>query len=290
MSTNTNRGPRSLVELRVGDATVLIDPDHGGRLASLRIRGRDLLVRPPQPRDVSITWGSFLMAPWPGRLADGRLWWEGRTVQLPRTLGRNAIHGLVHGAPWTVDRATETEVDLGIGLAPLGWPFGGRVRQRLRLAPDGLTMQAEIEADDAMPAALGWHPWFRRGEADPRLRVAADGVLEARGMIPTGRVVPVRGRTDLRSGPALGRRRLDHAYVGAASPAVVSWRDLELTLEFVGADTIVVFTPPGAFCVEPQTAWPNALGLADPGERRRAGARRLATGERLEATFRIGWA
>jgi aldose 1-epimerase len=289
MSTNTNRRSRPLIELRAGDVTVLVDPDHGGRLASLRIQGRELLVGPPEPPDGSISWGGFLMAPWPGRLADGRLRWEGRTIQLPRTLGPNAIHGLVHGAAWTVDRAAEAEVDLGVELGPLGWPFGGRVRQRLRLGPESLTMEAGIEADDPTPAALGWHPWFRRGKVDPRLRVAADAVLETRGKIPTGRIVPVHGRTDLRAGPALGRRRLDHAYVGVRSPAVITWPDLELAIEFHSTETVVVYTPPGSFCVEPQTAWPNALGLASAPDRALAGARHLAGGERLEAALRLRW-
>jgi aldose 1-epimerase len=290
MSTNsTAREPRPLIELRAADATVVVDPDHGGRLASLRIRGRDLLVGPPEPRDSSISWGSFLMAPWPGRLADGRLRWRGRTMQLPRTHGRHAIHGLVHGVPWAVGRQTASEAQLSVELAPLGWPFGGRVRQRLRLEPGLLTLEAAVEADRPMPAALGWHPWFRRGDADPRLRVDADAVLETDAMIPTGRIVPVHGRIDLRSGPALGRRRLDHAYVGARSPAVIAWPDLELTVEFPSVETVVVYTPRGSFCVEPQTAWPNALGLASPPERSLAGARHLAAGERLETTLRMRW-
>jgi len=290
MSTNsTTRRPRPLIELRAGDTTAVVDPDHGGRLASLRIGARDVIVRAPEPGAGSISWGAFLMAPWPGRLANGRLRWRGRTIQLPRTHGRHAIHGLIHDVPWTVDRQTTSEAQLSVELGPLGWPFGGRVWQRLRLEPGLLTLEATVEADRPAPAALGWHPWFRRGDADPGLRLDADAVLETRAMIPTGRVVPVRGRTDLRSGPALGRRRLDHAYVGARSPAVITWPDLELTLEFPSLETVVVYTPHGSFCVEPQTAWPNALGFARATERNMAGARDLAAGERLEETLRMRW-
>jgi galactose mutarotase-like enzyme len=150
-------------------------------------------------------------------------------------------------------------------------------------------MEAEIEDESAMPAAVGWHPWLRRGGSDPRLLIDADAVLETRALIPTGRVLPLEGRVDLRTGPLLGPRRLDHTYVGARSPAIVTWPDLELRLEFLGIDTIVVFTPPGAFCVEPQTAWPNALGFADGADRVRAGARTLGVGERLHAAFVIRW-
>ncbi|HEX8025738.1 MAG TPA: hypothetical protein VF484_06015, partial [Candidatus Limnocylindrales bacterium] len=102
MSTNPSaRGERLVAD----DVTVIVDPEHGGRLASLVVGGRERLIGPPDPADGSVRWGSFLMAPWPGRLASGRLRWRGRTIQLERTFGRHAIHGLVHGRPGTVTAA-----------------------------------------------------------------------------------------------------------------------------------------------------------------------------------------
>jgi aldose 1-epimerase len=84
-----------MLEVRAGANRVLVDPERGGRLASWSLDGRELLVGPPTDDDRSIHWGCFLMAPWPGRLADGRFDWHGRTIQLRRTHGRHAIHGLV---------------------------------------------------------------------------------------------------------------------------------------------------------------------------------------------------
>jgi aldose 1-epimerase len=277
-----------VLELQAGDASVAIDEAHGGRLASLRVGGRELLVGPAGPDDGSITWGCYLMAPWPGRLADGQLQWEGRTIQLRRTHGRHAIHGLVSGVPWSVDAAGGSSAELSVSLERDGWPFGGTVRQRMRLEPDRIVLEAEIHAEVAMPAALGWHPWFqRRGE--PRLRVDGDAVLEARRMIPTGQLVPVRGTLDLRAGPPLGRRRLDHAYVGVRPPVELTWPDVTLRLETdPWLPTVVVFTPPGAVCVEPETAWPNALALPRPAATA-AGARFLAAGERLGGRLVIAW-
>ena len=58
-----------MIELRDGPAALTIDPDHGGRLASLTVAGRELLV--PHSAGVSaIGWGCYLMVPWPGRLRD----------------------------------------------------------------------------------------------------------------------------------------------------------------------------------------------------------------------------
>lgn len=279
-----------MIELAAGAARATIDPARGGRVASLRVGDRELLVGPPDAADTSIRWGCFLMAPWPGRLADGRLRWRGRTHQLRRTHGRHAIHGLAWAAAWTVERATGDAADLSIDLGSRdGWPFGGVVRQSHRLEPDALTLEAAIVADRPMPAALGWHPWFQRGIPDPSLRVHARGVLERRAMLPTGRILPLTSRTDLRAGPILGRRRLDDAFTGATSPAVLRWPDLELRVEFEGScDTVVLYTPWNAVCIEPQTAWPDALGLPD--ERAAAAGRRdLEAGETLRATLRIAW-
>lgn len=278
-----------MLTLLAGDASVEISPDLGGRLASLRVRGRELLVGPAGPGDRSLTWGFYLMAPWPGRLAGGRLEWRGRTIQLPRTHGRNAIHGLVWGLRWTVDEASAAHATLSCALPSPEWPMGGVVRQSFALRAGGLTMDASIEAGDAMPAALGWHPWFARGGDPVRLRVHADEVEETRRMIPTGRRLPATGALDLRGGPVLGRRRLDHAYVGAHSPATLDWPDLRLTLAFEPSPaSLVVYTPPHAVCVEPQTAQPNALALS-PAAARAAGVRFLEPGETLAARLELSW-
>ena len=176
---------------------------------------------------------------------------------------------------------------LGCRFDPVEWPFGGRVRQRIRLAADHLELHAVITAGPrAMPAALGWHPWFRRTGGEPRLRVDAAQVLETQRMIPTGRTIAVAGPTDLRAGPRLGERRLDHTYVEPRSPVVVTWPDLELRVEFGRPImALVVYTPPGGLCLEPQTAWPDALGAMTAA----SGVRILEPGRTLRATMRLRW-
>jgi aldose 1-epimerase len=281
----------ALVELRAGTSRVALDPRRGGRLSSWTIDGVELLVGPPDDADASIHWGCFLMAPWPGRLAGGRFEWRGREVRVPRTHGRHAIHGLTWNQPWQVEGASPESATLAIELPRDEWPMGGLVRERAVVTPNGLRLEASFEAGtEPTPAALGWHPWFlRRG--DLRLRVDAAEYQQTSGMIPTGAVVPVGGKTDLRAGPRLGRRRLDLAYLRARSPAVITWPDLELTVAFDPAPApLVVYTPPGSFCVEPLTAPPNALADLDgttssPG----AGIRILRPGERCNATLDFHW-
>ncbi len=276
------------IELRSGDARVVVDPDRGGRLASCSIAGRELLVGPATPDDRSIWWGCFLMAPWPGRLANGQLEWAGGTFQLPRTHGEHAIHGLLWDRAWDITSSDPSAATLSIALGAAGWPFAGEVRHAIHLEPDQLVMTATVEAAERMPAALGWHPWFV-GDEHVRLRVAADSVLVTQDMLPTGQIAAVEGATDLRAAPPRDGRRLDHAYVGASSPVDVVWPGFPADVAFDPTPaTVVIYTPAGRFCVEPQTAWPNALGLP-ASDRRGAGVRDLAPGESLVATMRIRW-
>ena len=297
----------AMIELTSGGARLAIDVDRGGRVASWSIDGRELLVGPPRPDDRSIRWGCFLMAPWAGRLADGRFRIEdGRAVQVPRTHGRHAIHGLLWDRPWTVAEATPDRAILTCDVSPELWPPGCSVRHEVRLTGDRLDLVATMTASSAsfasaatsassapMPGAVGWHPWFRRdaggsgARGDITLRVDAAEVLRTERMIPTGESTPVFGRTDLRRGPRLGRRRLDHAYVAARSPAVLRWPDLELTIAWDPSPaTLVVHTPASSLCVEPQTAWPNAPALQGDA-RERSGLRMLRPGESLAASMSV---
>ena len=48
------------------------------------------------------------------------------------------------------------------------WPWPCRVIQRTQLAEGRATFRIELQAYVAMPAVIGWHPWFvRRLEGSP---------------------------------------------------------------------------------------------------------------------------
>ncbi len=257
------------ISLAAAAIRALVDPAAGGRLASLVVAGRERLVTGPQAGSAlpSITWGSFLMAPWVGRLAEG-------PAGLARTIGRaapqsrgHAIHGAVFDRPWQVDGQDARSVQLSSALPADRWPFRGRIRQEISLGGRSIRFMAQIEAEEAMPAAIGWHPWFMRGADDLALTVLANRRLElGPDLIPTGESRPVAGADDLRTGPLLGDRRLDDVYLDVASPARVRWPDLDLRLEFgPPLVSVVVFSPPGSACLEPASAWPDAVRLAGAG-------------------------
>ena len=280
-------------QLGEGPDHVVIDPEQGGRIASLVIAGRERLLVTPHSGtvDPSLSWGSFLMAPFVGRLSEGMLAWNDRVIAIPTNHGRHAIHGTVFDVAWRVVARTETTVAIACEIDPARWPFRGRVRPRFSLSAGGLTMEATIEADEAMPAALGWHPWFVRGRDGVRVGVAGDRVLRlTEELIPTGETDPVDARTDLRSTPELGARKLDDVYSAVRSPAELCWPDLRLEIAFgPGVGAVVVYAHPEAVCLEPMTAWPDAIRLTQSGCPD-TGLVLLGPGERLSAWTRWTWA
>jgi galactose mutarotase-like enzyme len=283
---NVNR-----IELAAGDATATIAPDEGALVLSVRKAGHELLAqRRDGPAPVPM-FGSFLLAPWVAELSLGRIDFRGQRAQMPPNQGRHAMHGLVVGVPWTVVDRTATTATLERRLDD-PWPFGGTVTQEIALDPAGTTFAAEIRAEeDAMPAALGWHPWFACPDPNAvQLRVNADQELELGDeTLPTGRILPVSRDTDLRAGPILGDRRIDVVFVGARSPALLQTPAVELAIHFdPQIDNVTVYTYPGSVCIEPWSAWPDAFRTAKDG--RPSGAVELEPGESLRRWMRWEWA
>ena len=283
-----------MIELKSDAAALAVDTAMGGRIVSLVIGGveRILPKANARPSALATGWGCYPMVPWPGRLSEGRIPTKEGEVRLEQNRPPTTIHGLVFDKPWRVETQNETEVSVSCELRGLGWPFGGETRQTLRLGPISLDLLLEVGGYTRPgPAGLGWHPWFTRprtGDVEVRLDARKVLVLDA-DLVPTGQVRPVTADEDLRTGPALAGRRLDHVYVDARGPSVVRWPDLELAIEYDDSlPTVVVHTPAQGFCVEPQTMWPNAPLLASrgiPG----TGMRTLAPGEQLRASHRWTW-
>ena len=279
--------------VKIGDEIdgCAVDTSAGGRLRSLVLAGRErLLVEPAAGLEPSIGWGCFLMAPFIGRVFEGTVRWGGRTAKLPLNSGRQAIHGAVFDVPWEVAAQTPQSVTLACAFDPARWPFRGSMTQRVAIVSGRLTLEAEILAQEPMPAAIGSHPWFRSDGADLRVGVQSNSVLRlAPDLIPTGELLPVDGRTDLHARPGLAGLRLDDVFVSVTSPVVVDWPDLELTLAFEQpVRAVVVYSHPQAVCVEPATAWPDSIRLAAAG-RNDTGLVSLAAGERLRASTSWSW-
>ncbi|MCU1386939.1 MAG: aldose epimerase, partial [Ilumatobacteraceae bacterium] len=96
------RQNRWVIELRASGVTCLISPDDGGRIAQLTVEGRDLLVARPDTDADPISWGSYPMVPWGGRVRDGRFAFDDHEYQLDINHPPHSIHGTVWFQPWSV--------------------------------------------------------------------------------------------------------------------------------------------------------------------------------------------
>jgi aldose 1-epimerase len=246
------------LQLDAPGAHAIVDLRNGGRLASLVVDGRELLVTQGVGR---MAWGSFPMAPFAGRVRDGRFAFRGAQYDLPMHLPPHAIHGTVLDRSW--HRLDERSI--GTELGP-DWPFAGRAIQEFDLREGRLAFRLEIRADEPMPVSIGWHPWFRRrlaaveGEAaigagaltapvELDLEAGSMYVRDDAGITTLDRVRPTPGPWD-------------DCFTDLRRPPVLRWPGfLELTVESDCRDWVIYTEPTESLCVEPQTAPPDALNL-----------------------------
>jgi len=257
------------MELRAGDAQARFDLERGARLASLTSRGVDLvLAEGAEPFGI----GSFVMAPWAGRIRDARAHHDGRTLALEPWTDGHAIHGLVHALPWRETAPGTCVVDV-----TEGWFAPVRVEQSAVLASDALTVVHTLEALEVpVPATLGWHPWFPRtlGGAEVALHLEAASLHErdASG-VPSGRQVAVDG--------PIGAGPWDDAFAGPRWPARLTWPGVLARDIASDAAVAVVYTEPAhTLCGEPQTGPPDEVHLAP---------RLVVPGEPLTLTTTLRW-
>lgn len=287
----------SLVLAGTDGDRVTVSPTDGGRISSIVAGGRELL-RSREAPDVTrpIDYGCFLMAPWVGRLDHGRLPTPDGELSVPPSGGEDphAIHGVTWDRAWDVVDVTEQRAVLAIDLGGVGneWPLGGRVTHEITVEPLGLEMIAVVEAGDRpMPAAVGWHPWFLAGHhAQTFIEMTAEQTLVMReDLVPTGERTAIDAATELGRQTPIGKRLLDHTYVGTGPGAAITTPRGRLELTW-SANTagVTVHSPEGAVCVEPLTAWPNAPVLAARGTLG-TGLVTLDAGAQLRASFRIAW-
>lgn len=239
--------------LTAGDARVVVDPAGGGRVLGLDVDGLDLLVTPEVDEHDH---GIFPMAPWAGRIRHGEFAFDGTDYRLPCNKGPHAIHGTVRDVAWTVEDVSETSAVLSVQLGD-PWPFGGRVVQRLSLAPDHLELVMEVHAADrAMPASCGWHPWWSRdldrgGSLEVELHADHLYRLDGEG-IPSGELVPVVPPP------------WDDCFTDLGEPAaILRWPGAATVTITTDCPCVVVYTEPEhAVCVEPQSGPPDEFNLA----------------------------
>jgi aldose 1-epimerase len=232
-----------MISLHAGPVRARIHPADGGRVGSVTVDGHELLITSDHE---SLRWGCYPMVPFAGRTRDGQFTFDNTSYQLPINMETHAIHGMGWDRPWTVTQWSPTHAALDIELDER-WPLGGRVQQRFSVTEQSIRFEITVEADQPMPAVVGWHPWFRRPCG---YSFNADGFYPRSGdHVVTGEVT---------SPPRHGS--FDDCFCDLVGPQRVWWPDgPEITITSSCDHLVVYDEPANAICIEPQSGPPNAL-------------------------------
>jgi galactose mutarotase-like enzyme len=128
----------------------------GAEIRSLQCKGQEFVWPGDQ------TWWSYsapLLFPVIGKLANGRIQHQGRTLHLP-------AHGFARELMFEVQDVGPAHAELRLHASPETlemYPFEFDLRVRFVMREDGLDQQVSIEnrGTESMPASFGFHPAFR---------------------------------------------------------------------------------------------------------------------------------
>lgn len=245
----------------------------GAFLRRLTHHGVDLISTFPSGTTPVMMDGAQL-APWPGRIANGRWQVDGQVHELPITepARHNAIHGLVHALDWElVDHASDRLQLTTLLEECVGWPGAMRFELDARVADDEfrLTLRATNLAERPLPFGWGSHPYVRL-DGTPRsawtLEVPFDQVLA----VDPDRLLPLRlepvdaagsDLPDLRHPHSLEGHGLDNAFTAPHRDAddwwwvTVAHGDRRVRVGSPDMDWVQLYTPddPTLLAIEPMS-------------------------------------
>jgi aldose 1-epimerase len=184
------------------------------------VDGRELVDGFPPGGQITSGRGQVLI-PWPNRLEDGTYEFAGRHNELPLTEPerRNAIHGLVRWAPWSVGERSESHVVMEHLLEPQpGYPFSLALSIEYALEGEGLSVRttATNVGEEPCPFGAGAHPYVTAGTETVDsvvLRAPGRTVLQADDRaLPTGSASVEGSKYDFRRPREIGTTVLDHCF------------------------------------------------------------------------------
>lgn len=287
------------VEIAAGDLALGLAPDIGGSVAWFSWRGTDLMRRGSRADLASrnpLGMAAYPMAPYCGRLAERRFDFAGSTYRLADNFAGHphSIHGNARLKPWAVREATASRclIELRHDAPDDHWPFRYRASQIFVLDAAGLDYVFEIrnEDQDARPAGLGWHPFFRKTpKTEIGVELATIWENDPR-MLPVARR-PVPKSLDFRARRMIGDTALDNGFSGWDGRAEIVWPEIGAGLRMTaGAECphLVIYAPQGGdfVCIEPASIVGDGLNKFARGETD-TGTRVLAPGESFALRVRL---
>ncbi len=307
-----------LTVVRLTDSTrhveVSIVPSIGNMAYSMKVNGHEILHIPAKSlaelQAKPGLGGVPFLAPWANRIDGMAYWANGKKYALNADLGNLRldpnglpIHGLLSFSPfWTIEVREADAASARVTSRLEFWkypdlmaqfPFAHTIEMTYRLHDGVLDVETSLRnlSTDAMPVAIGFHPYFQLDDA-PRdewtAHIAAKShlVLNEK-LTPTGEKKPM----DLADPFPLKGNRLDDGFVDLDPGRPEFWvrgRKQQISVIYGPKFTVAVaYAPPGQnfICFEPMSAVTNAFNLAHEGKWQ--GLQSIPPGGEWRETFQI---
>jgi len=276
---------------------VSVLPSSGNVTIEMRVHGRNVLRFPYESvedfraRDARGMIGIPFLGPWANRLDEDGFFANGRRYAFDMGLGNIRGDLPIHGFLTTTDRWRVVEVAADSRAAWVtsrlefyrdpAWmkqfPFAHTVQMTHRLAGGMLEIRTRIEnlSFEAMPVAIGFHPYFELADAPRDEWTIAIGATTrwvlSPGRVPTGETEPIGRLFPDPHAIALGGHDLDDVFgdlerdeSGRATMSVWGRRERIDVLFGPKFRAAVVYAPRGRnfICFEPMAGITDAMNLA----------------------------
>lgn len=293
-----------MVTLENSQLRLVVDPQQGVNVLAFFVqRAQGWLPVMPDVHggNSDLKASSFVLIPYSNRIEGGRFTFQGQTYQLANG-ERHASHGDVRGRAWQVDSVTATAIHCSFDSrtyadANWPWPFTATLDYALQENTLFARLTVTNHGTSAMPAGLGWHPYYNR-----TLSRAGEPVLlhfqvqsvypDANdNRIPSGPAQPLAPNQDFAVERELTPENfIDACFYGYVGNGSITWPESQVKLVYTCSPNcthLILFNPAKPyFAAEPVTNANNGVNLYAQGDPT-SGIRVLAPGETLDATFAI---
>ena len=294
---NENEVKENTLTLRSGNALLAIIPEVGGCITRYCLKTEEQvldLMRPATHAGLAaadpLELSCFPLIPFSNRIRNGRFTFQGNQIKMPPNFSPevHTIHGHGWKVPWTVSEVKENRAVLAYQHFADAWPFPYLARQVFELNGSSLTLTLQItnNGKSAMPAGIGFHPYFVRTPlATITAKTERMWINDFENM-PLSLEQPEEIKL-LNHGFEVKQKTLDNLFCGWNREVLISWPEWHAALKISAEaplDFLVIFTPQDEdyFCVEPVSHVTDAFNLLDRGDSG-TGAKILLPDEIFEA-------
>jgi len=255
------------LSLTSGDCHLQVAPSLGGAIRRFDWRGMPVLR--PSAGESILDAACFPLVPFSNRIARGQFDWNGRQVVLkpnfPGSDHPHPLHGFGWLSPWTVLRHEPDRVVLEHHHHADEWPWSCRAELEYVVFGAGLRASLMVTnlADVAMPAGVGFHPYYPRTAKTVYRALHRGEYRNDADCLPVTHQRSDQPR-DWWGGAPVGSRIVDTVYSGSERHQSIEWPDRGMSLRIESSpslDFTAVLVPADTdwFCVEPVSHATNAV-------------------------------